>query len=45
MVIDLLLPTIFKYKIGGSRITDTILIKKDGCVNLTQKYYDKIYNL
>lgn len=35
MIIDLLLPTIYQPKTGGPRITDTILIKNGGCINLT----------
>lgn len=35
MVVNVLLPTIYKPKVGGPRITDTILIKNDGCINLT----------
>lgn len=35
MVVDVLLPTIYKPHTGGPRITDTVLIKKDGCVRLT----------
>jgi Xaa-Pro aminopeptidase len=35
MVVDLLLPTIYIPGIGGPRITDTILIKKDGVEYLT----------
>lgn len=35
MVVDVLLPTIYKPKLGGPRITDTVLIKHGGCVNLT----------
>lgn len=36
MIVDVLLPTIYKPKIGGPRITDTILIANNGCVNLTE---------
>ncbi len=36
MVVDLLLPTIYIPGVGGPRITDTILIKKDGVEFLTQ---------
>lgn len=35
MVVDILLPTIYEPKFGGPRITDTVLIKADGCINLT----------
>lgn len=35
MVVDVLLPTIYKPRIGGPRITDTVLIKRDSCVCLT----------
>ncbi|GAW91021.1 M24 family metallopeptidase [Calderihabitans maritimus] len=35
MVVDLLLPTIYKKGIGGPRITDTILVKDDGAEILT----------
>jgi Xaa-Pro aminopeptidase len=35
MVIDLLLPTIYLANVGGPRITDTILVKMEGCTNLT----------
>jgi Xaa-Pro dipeptidase len=35
MVVDVLLPTIYKPRIGGPRITDTVLIQKDDCVRLT----------
>lgn len=36
MVVDLLLPSIYVPKLGGPRITDTILIKKEGVEYLTQ---------
>jgi len=36
MVVDVLLPTIYVPKIGGPRITDTILVKSSGNVVLTQ---------
>lgn len=36
MVVDLLLPTIYVPKIGGPRITDTILVKSSGNVVLTK---------
>lgn len=39
MVVDVLLPTIYKPKIGGPRITDTILIKDNGYKYLTN--YDR----
>lgn len=42
MVVDVLLPTIYKLKIGGPRITDTILIKQDGCEYLTNFCRDYI---
>jgi Xaa-Pro aminopeptidase len=35
MVVDVLLPTIYEPKYGGPRTTDTVLIKKGGCINLT----------
>lgn len=35
MVIDLLLPTIYKAGVGGPRITDTILVTEDGAEYLT----------
>lgn len=35
MVVDVLMPTIYIPKVGGPRTTDTVLIKKDGCINLT----------
>lgn len=35
MVVDVLLPTIYKPRIGGPRITDTVLIRRDNCVRLT----------
>jgi len=35
MIIDLLLPTIYKPSIGGPRITDTILVTADGAQFLT----------
>jgi Xaa-Pro dipeptidase len=35
MVVDVLLPTIYKPRIGGPRITDTVLIQKDDCIRLT----------
>lgn len=37
MVVDVLLPTIYKPEYGGPRITDTVLIKKTGCINLTNR--------
>ena len=33
MVVDVLLPTIYKPEYGGPRITDTVLIKNDSCIN------------
>ena len=36
MVVDLLLPSIYVPKVGGPRITDTILMKKEGVEYLTQ---------
>ena len=35
MVVDVLLPTIYEPKYGGPRTTDTVIIKKDSCINLT----------
>lgn len=35
MVVDVLLPTIYEPKYGGPRTTDTVIIKKDGSINLT----------
>lgn len=35
MVVDVLLPTIYIPGYGGPRITDTVLIKKAACINLT----------
>ncbi len=35
MVVDVLLPTIYKPRIGGPRITDTVLIQKENCIRLT----------
>lgn len=35
MVVDVLLPTLYKPKVGGPRITDTILVKKSSCEYLT----------
>jgi len=35
MIIDLLLPTVYKAGVGGPRITDTILVTKDGGEYLT----------
>lgn len=43
MVVDVLLPTIYKPKIGGPRITDTILIKEEGCKYLTDFCREPIY--
>lgn len=43
MVIDLLLPTIFRRNAGGPRITDTILIKKEGNQFLTEFSRKHIY--
>lgn len=36
MVVDLLLPSIYVPKLGGPRITDTVLIKNDGVEYLTK---------
>lgn len=36
MVVDVLLPTLYKPKVGGPRITDTILVKENGCKFLTE---------
>ena len=35
MVVDLLLPTIYIPGVGGPRITDTILLRRDGVEFLT----------
>jgi Xaa-Pro aminopeptidase len=35
MVVDFLMPTVYDKNYGGPRITDTILVKKDGCEVLT----------
>ncbi|AOT71281.1 M24 family metallopeptidase [Geosporobacter ferrireducens] len=35
MVVDVLLPTLYKPKAGGPRITDTILVRENGCKFLT----------
>ena len=35
MVVDLLLPTIYIPGVGGPRMTDTVLITKDGAEYLT----------
>ncbi len=43
MVIDLLLPTIFKPGFGGPRITDTIVIRKDGVEFLTDYPSEPVY--
>lgn len=43
MVVDVLLPTIYKPRIGGPRITDTVLIQKDDCVKLTEFEEDPIF--
>jgi len=39
MVVDLLLPSIYVPKLGGPRLTDTILVKADGVEYLTE--YDR----
>ena len=36
MVVDLLLPSIYKPHLGGPRITDTVLVNNQNCVRLTQ---------
>ena len=36
MVVDLLLPSIYVPKLGGPRLTDTILVKADGVEYLTE---------
>jgi Xaa-Pro aminopeptidase len=43
MVVDVLLPTIYKPRIGGPRITDTVLIKKDSCIRLTDFDTDPLF--
>ncbi|MBQ7581388.1 MAG: aminopeptidase P family protein [Lachnospiraceae bacterium] len=44
MVIDLLMPTIFVPRKGGPRITDTLLIKKDGVEFLTDYPAEAVYH-
>ena len=44
MVVDVLLPTIYIPEYGGPRITDTVLIKKTGCINLTNFLSDLVKN-
>lgn len=43
MVVDVLLPTIYKPGVGGPRITDTVLIKKENCVRLTDFDTNPVY--
>ena len=43
MVVDFLMPTIYDKKYGGPRITDTILIKENGCDILTDYQTELIY--
>lgn len=40
MVVDLLLPTLYKPGVGGPRVTDTIQIGEAGCRNLTAEAFD-----
>lgn len=39
MVVDVLLPTLYKPGVGGPRLTDTILIEETGCRNLTAEAF------
>ena len=43
MVVDLLLPSIYVPKVGGPRITDTILMKKEGVEYLTQYPIETVF--
>lgn len=43
MVVDVLLPTIYKPKLGGPRITDTILVKDNGYQYLTNYERNPIF--
>lgn len=43
MVVDVLLPTIYKPNIGGPRITDTVLVKNKECSYLTNYSRNIIY--
>ena len=43
MVVDFLMPTVYDKAHGGPRITDTILVKKDGCEVLTNYPSEAIY--
>lgn len=42
MVVDVLLPSIYKPVVGGPRLTDTLWVKQDGVVNLTDYPRDLI---
>ncbi|MDK2823536.1 MAG: Xaa-Pro dipeptidase [Clostridia bacterium] len=42
MVIDLMFPTIYKPGVGGSRVTDTMLVTKDGAEIFTEFTYEMI---
>jgi Xaa-Pro aminopeptidase len=41
MVVDFLMPTVYDKKFGGPRLTDTILVKKNGS-ELLSKYPNEI---
>ncbi|EGO64349.1 M24 family metallopeptidase [Acetonema longum] len=42
MVVDVLLPSIYKPVVGGPRLTDTLWVNQDGVVNLTEYPRDLI---
>lgn len=43
MVVDFLMPTVYDKDYGGPRITDTILVKENGCEVLTDYPSEEIY--
>ncbi len=45
MVVDLLLPSIYVPRLGGPRITDTVLIKDDGVEYLTQFSSENVFKM
>lgn len=42
MVIDIMFPTIFKSEVGGPRVTDTMLVTKNGAEVFTQFTYEML---
>lgn len=42
MVVDVLLPTLYKPGVGGPRITDVVQIGENGCRNLTAEAYEAL---